>query len=236
VSDGHGDDHGGRPAGLSTSWFYATIAVGGVGLTMTAPITALYAKALGASDWMAALVVSTISISFLAVDLVGSRVVPRIDARSALVGGYALFGVGSFLSALAPNLAVMALARFLQGAAVAFPMGAGFHLALRLAPPGHEGRELARFNTYIFMGFAGGPLVVGLVADLAGGTTGLRWGFAACGSTWARRCWPAWPCHRSPRRSGRRSACPAGPPSPGAAPARRCWPRAWASACGASPR
>ncbi len=181
MPEGRGDDHGGRPAGLSATWFYATIAVGGVGLTMTAPITALFAKALGASDWMAALVVSTISISFLPVDLVGSRVVPRLDARTALVGGYAMFGVGSFISALAPNLVVMALARLLQGAAVAFPMGAGFHLALRLAAPGREGRELARFNTYIFMGFAGGPLVVGLVADMAGGTTGLRWGFAVCG-------------------------------------------------------
>ncbi len=190
---------------LSAKWFYATIAAGSVGTTMTAPITALYAKALGASDGVAALVVSTMAVSFLCLDLVCSRVVPRVDARSALVGGYLVFGVGSFISAVAPTLEIMAAARLLQGFAVAFPIGAGFHMALRLASKGGEGREIARFNAYSFIGFTVGPLIVGLVADISGGTTGLRWGFAACGvvnvagALIARFALPSIPAHDRPQ-------------------------------------
>lgn len=176
---------GAAPAGerraFSASWFYATIAAGSIGMAMTAPITALYARELGASEGLAALIVSTMALSFLCLDLVASRVVPRVDARSALIGGYLVFGVGSFVSAVAPNLAVMTAARALQGFAVAFPMGAGFHMALRLAERGREGRELARFNSSSFVGMAVGPLLVGAVAGIAGGLTGMRWGFAVCG-------------------------------------------------------
>lgn len=166
---------------FSPGWFYATIAAGSIGMAMTAPITALYARELGASQGLAALIVSTMALSFLCLDLVASRVVPRIDARSALIGGYLVFGVGSFISAAAPNLAVMTGARVLQGFAVAFPMGAGFHMALRLAERGREGRELARFNSSAFVGMAVGPLIVGAVASIAGGLTGMRWGFFTCG-------------------------------------------------------
>ncbi|MGY6500101.1 MAG: MFS transporter [Acidimicrobiales bacterium] len=166
---------------LSPAWFYGTIAAGSIGLAMTAPVTALYAKEFGASNGVAALVVSSMAVSLLIMDLVASRVVPRLDARTALIIGYLVFGVGSFASAVAPNLAIMTAARILQGFAVAFPQGAGFHMALRMAPPGGSGREIARFNAAAFIGLAVGPLIVGVVAGIAGGMTGLRWGFAVCG-------------------------------------------------------
>jgi DHA1 family inner membrane transport protein len=166
---------------LAPGWFYGTIACGSVGMVMTAPLTALYAKELGASDAVAALIVSVMALSFLCLDLVASRVVPRVDARLALAGGYAVFGVGSFASAVAPDLTVMTLARVLQGFAAAFPMGAGFHMALRLARPGRQGSELARFNAASFTGMTIGPLGAGAIADAIGGETGMRWAFAACG-------------------------------------------------------
>jgi MFS family permease len=159
-------------------------------MAMTAPITALYAIALGASEGAAALIVSVMVVSFLIVDLAGSRIVPRIDARSALIGGFLLFGVGSFASSVAPNLTVMVAARVLQGFAAAFPMGAGFHMALRLAESGREAREIARFNMCSFAGLTVGPLIVAVVAGVharvAGGGDatelgGMRWGFFACG-------------------------------------------------------
>lgn len=166
---------------FARGWFYGTVACGSVGLVMTAPLTALYAKELGASDAVAALVVSVMALSFLCLDLVASRVVPRIDARLALAGGYAVFGIGSFASAVAPDLTVMTLARVLQGFAAAFPMGAGFHMALRLAQPGQQGTELGRFNAASFVGMTVGPLAAGGLADAIGGELGMRWAFAACG-------------------------------------------------------
>lgn len=166
---------------LTSGWFYGTIACGSIGTVMTAPLTVLYAKELGASDALAAIIVSSMALSFLCLDLVASRVVPRVDARLALAGGYLVFGIGSFASALAPSLAVMAGARIVQGFAAAFPMGAGFHMALRLAQPGRQAAELARFNAASFMGMTVGPLAAGAIADAVGGETGMRWAFAACG-------------------------------------------------------
>jgi len=166
---------------LAPGWFYGTIACGSVGMVMTAPLTVLYAKELGASDALAAIIVSSMALSFLCLDLVASRVVPRVDARLALAGGYLVFGLGSFASALAPGLALMAAARVVQGFAAAFPMGAGFHMALRLAQPGRQGAELARFNAASFIGMTIGPLAAGTIADAIGGETGMRWAFAACG-------------------------------------------------------
>ncbi|MEQ7006303.1 MFS transporter [Actinopolymorpha sp. B17G11] len=172
---------GAKRKGFSSRWFYASIASGSLGMAMTAPITALYAKALGASDSLAALIVSSMFASFLCMDLLCSRVVPRVNVRHALVGGYLVFGVGSFVTAVSPNLTLMTGARVLQGLAVAFIVGAGFHTALRLASAGREGREIARFNSCSFFGMTIGPLIVGAVASIAGGLTGMRWGFAVCG-------------------------------------------------------
>jgi MFS family permease len=166
---------------LTPGWFYGTVAFGSVGLAMTAPMTALFAKELGASDAVATVIVASITVSFLCLDLVASRVVPRVDARSALSGGYLVFGLGSWASALAPNLWVMAGARIVQGFAAAFPIGAAFRVSLRLARPGGQGAAVARFNAASFVGLTVGPLAAGAVAASLGGERGLRWSFALCG-------------------------------------------------------
>jgi DHA1 family inner membrane transport protein len=168
-------------AGPAPGWFYGTVAFGSVGLVMTAPLTVLYARELGASDAVAVIIVSSMAVSFLCLDLVASRCVPRVDARLALAGGYLVFGIGSFASAVAPGLAVMTAARILQGFAAAFPMGASFHVALRLARPGRQGSEIARYQAASFVGMAVGPLAAGVLAEAVGGEAGLRWAFAACG-------------------------------------------------------
>lgn len=177
------------PLGFRPWRYYATISAGSIGMAMTAPITAIYAIALGASDSTASLIVSAMVVSFLAIDLTGSRVVSRLDARTALTVGYLVFGVGSFASAVAPNLEAMVAARILQGLAAALPMGAGFRLALRLAATGREAREIARFNMCSFFGLTVGPLIVAAVTSVHAGIAGtddaavlagMRWGFAAC--------------------------------------------------------
>jgi MFS family permease len=150
-------------------------------MAMTAPITALYAKALGAPTSWTAMIVASMSLSFLVVDLAGSRIVPRVDARAALWGGYVAFGVGSLASAVAPSAAAMTAARLLQGFGAAFPIGASFHYALRMARAGGAAREIAKVNAAGFVGLAVGPPIVGVVAGMRGGLEGMRWGFAVCG-------------------------------------------------------
>lgn len=159
---------------------------------MTAPITPLYAKQLGASDGAAALVVASLMVPLLVVDLVGSKVVPRLGPRAALCWGYAIFGVGSLGTALSPDLRWMALARVVQGFAAALPMGAGFHVALRLASPGREAREIARFNVCLFAGLAVGPMIVAIVAGSGVDMGRMRWSFAVCASVNVLTALVAW--------------------------------------------
>ncbi len=173
-----------RPLGrghLTPGWFYGTVAFGSVGMAMTAPMTVLFAKQLGASDAVATVIVASITVSFLCLDLVASRVVPRVDARAALAGGYLVFGIGSWASALAPNLTVMAGARIVQGFAAAFPIGAAFRVSLRLARPGGQAAALARFNASSFVGLTVGPLAAGVIAAAVRGESGIRWAFGVCG-------------------------------------------------------
>ncbi len=159
---------------------------------MTGPQTAPFALALGAGEGTAALIVSSLTASILLVDLFGSRVIPRVDARKALAAGYLVFGLGSLLSAAAPNLIVLVAARCLQGLAVGFPVGAAFHAATRLSDPAHRGRDLARFNSWAFGGTVVGPLLAGAISDLVGGPLGMRWSFATCAAINVAAAITAW--------------------------------------------
>src|SRR4051812_27681307 len=140
---------------------YVIAVIAGVGLSMTAPITALYARALGASELMAGVAVSSSAVSLLVVDVFGSRFVPRIDGRSAMWGALSFFGLGSLLSAAVPLYPVMVGARMFQGLGAALFMGAGLRLAVDGADPGAEGQAIGAFNAAWFLGVALGPFLSG---------------------------------------------------------------------------
>jgi predicted MFS family arabinose efflux permease len=159
---------------------YVIAVIAGVGLGMTAPITALYARALGASELMAGVAVSSSAVSLLAVDVFGSRFVPRVDGRFAMWGSLSFFGLGSLLSAAVPLYPVMVGARMFQGLGAALFMGAGLRLAVDGADPGAEGRAIGAFNASWFMGVALGPFLSGAVSSVGDHLTGLRLAFGAC--------------------------------------------------------
>jgi MFS family permease len=159
---------------------YVIAVVAGLGLGMTAPITALYARALGASEVLAGAAVSSSAVSLLLVDVFGSRVVPRIDGRLAMWGALSLFGFGSAVSGLVPLYPVMVSARMFQGLGAALFMGAGLRLAVESAAPGTEGRAIGAFNAAWFLGVAAGPFVSGGVSSIGDTVTGLRLAFLVC--------------------------------------------------------
>jgi MFS transporter, DHA1 family, multidrug resistance protein len=169
------------PAAFDPWRFLAVVTLTGVGLGMTAPITALYASSFGAGSTMAGFAVSSVAVSLLAVDLFGTEVVPRLSGRTIFAGALAIFGVGSLASAAAPALWLVIAARVVQGVGAALFMGGALQVAVRHAPIGGAGRAIGSFNAAWFAGVAVGPLLGGSLAEIGSGRTGYRIAFLVCG-------------------------------------------------------
>lgn len=159
---------------------HLTAVISGVAFGLTAPLTVLYATALGANGLVAGAAVSSMSVLVLLVDLCGSRFVPRLEPRATLAISLLVFGSGSAISSMAPNLAIMIGARCLQGIGAALFQGVGPTAAVRLAETGREGRALGRFQAAWFAGIALGPLTGGAIAEQLDGIAGLRLAFGVC--------------------------------------------------------
>ena len=202
--------------------FLAIIVLCGVGLGMTAPITVLFASSFGASPVLAGFTWSSVAISLLLVDIFGSAVIPRVNGRAMLWFALVAYGVGGFLSAIAPSLPVMVAGRLVQGVGIAVFMSGALQLVVRLAPPGGAGRAIGTFNAACFAGIATGPLIGGGLASLGSGQFGFRLAFAVSGlvclfaALVARFVLPAMPCDRDPRIGL--------PRRPEARPGLRLWP------------
>jgi MFS family permease len=161
--------------------FLTFVVLAGIGFGMTAPLTVLYASSFGASDSLAGVAVSSIAISLLLVDVFGTKLVPRVNGRAAVWFSLTVFGIGSFLSAVAPTLAVMIGARILQGIGAAFFLGGALQVVVRFAPATEVGRAIGALNASWFGGIAVGPFLGGFLASRAEGQDGYRVAFAACG-------------------------------------------------------
>ncbi|WP_154756654.1 MFS transporter [Amycolatopsis pithecellobii] len=162
--------------------FHLVVLVAGVGFGLTAPFTALLVVGLGGSPSWAAYVVSSIGLSLLLVDFLGTRFVPRVSSRTALTVSLLVFGVGCLFSAATTSWEVVGLARVLQGFGTSLFMGGGIALAVRLVGEHTRGRAIGTFNAFWFLGVATGPLGGGLIAAAAPGPDGLRLLFGVCGA------------------------------------------------------
>lgn len=174
----------GQPRGhavhLPRRRFHGVVVLAGVGFGLTAPFTALLVVGLGGPPDRAAYVVSSMGLSLLLVDLLGTRFVPRLCSRTALTISMAVFGVGSALSAVTTSWEVVGLARILQGFGAALFMGGGVVLTVRLAGETLRASAIGSFNAAWFAGVAFGPLGGGLIAATIPGPDGLRLLFAVC--------------------------------------------------------
>lgn len=172
---------GADPADAARRRFHGVVLVAGVGFGLTAPFTSVLAVTLGASGATAGIVVSSMGLSLLLVDFLGTRFVPRLNPRWAMTLSMSIFGVGSFISAMAGDWPLVMAARIIQGFGTALFMGGGLRMALRMATPGREGASIGGFNAAWFVGVSAGPLAGGLIAQIPGGLAGLRLVFAVCG-------------------------------------------------------
>jgi MFS family permease len=159
---------------------HLVVAVAGVAFGLTAPLTAVFAVHFGASPLLAGAAVSSLSFAVLVLDVLGTRLLPRLEPRRALCIALLVFGAGSLGSALAPSLGAMIGARVLQGVGAALFTAVGPQPAVRIGPPGSAGRALGRFNAAWFLGISLGPLIGGTLAGIGDVGAGLRLAFATC--------------------------------------------------------
>jgi MFS family permease len=185
--------------------FYLVVVIAGIGLGITYPLTSLYAMALGAGATLAGLTVATIVLGMLAVDVLGTRFVPRLDGRTALSWSLLVYGAGCLIAAVGPSLTWLLVARLFEGAGCAVFMTGGLQLVVRLSHDHDRGRSIGLFNLFWFAGLAVGPLIGGALADLRPGESGLRLAFFVCGLTnmagavFARLTLAAYPSGRTPK-------------------------------------
>lgn len=162
--------------------FLGLVVLAGVGFGMTAPLTVLYAESFGANDTVAGFTVSSIALTLLVVDVLGTRVVPRVDGRFTIAFSLVVFGLGSVAMGCSLELWQVIATRMFQGIGAAFFMGGALQVVVRHAPPDQSGRTIGSFNAAWFGGVAVGPSVGGFIATHGEGRTGMRVAFWVCGA------------------------------------------------------
>lgn len=162
--------------------FTALNVVTGLTLGFTAPLTAVLAIQLGASPFVAGLLVASLTGTVFVLDLLGTRWLPFLEPRRSIMLGMLLWAVGSFVTALAPNVEVMTAARVGQGFGLALQAAAAPQLAVKMGGQGRVGAAIGRFQAAMTLGSSVAPLTGGAVAAVGIGTFGPRLAFGVCGA------------------------------------------------------
>jgi len=125
--------------------------------------------ALGFPDAQRHWVITAYTTAFGGMLLLGGRISDQVGRRRAFLVGLAGFGVASGLGALAPDLAVLAVARGLQGAFAALLAPTVLALlSVSFPDPRERGRAFAVFGAVAGGGGAIGLVLGGLLAETVG--------------------------------------------------------------------
>ena len=165
-------------------WFLPLMAATGVTMSLTAPLEVLFVREFWHSSTYIGVFMLSAAGGVIVVDVFGTRFVPRLDARVALVAGLCLFGVACIGMGVTPGGILLMASRVLQGFGSGMVLGAGLQAAVRVdattsansgvasLPSEDIARSLGRFNAaFLFGGAVGSPgglLVAGVIDGRAG--------------------------------------------------------------------
>ena len=179
----------------TSRWFLPLMAATGVTMSLTAPLEVLFVREFWHSSTYIGVFMLSAAGGVIVVDVFGTRFVPRLDARVALVAGLCLFGVACIGMGVTPGGILLMASRVLQGFGSGMVLGAGLQAAVRVdattsansgvasspCPSGGRcphlpsediARSLGRFNAaFLFGGAVGSPgglLVAGIIDGRAG--------------------------------------------------------------------
>lgn len=152
-----------------------SVAVVGLGLGATLPLTALTLDQRGLGNHIVGLMTALGAIGILAVVPFVARWVARFGPRSSMIGAVAVGALVTALMQTSTNLAYWSLLRFIFGAATGVLFTVGEAWINKLAPDGSRGRVLALYATTFTLFQLIGPALVALLASR------IAWPFVACG-------------------------------------------------------
>jgi EmrB/QacA subfamily drug resistance transporter len=124
---------------------------------------------LGASIEQLEWTVNAYNLSFAVLLITGAALGDRYGRRRLYAVGLALFAAASALSALAPDVGWLIVARAVQGAGSALILPLGLALLSAAFPPERRGAAIGLFSAVTGVAVALGPLVGGAVVE------GLNW-------------------------------------------------------------
>jgi len=160
--------------------FLPLMMVAGCTMSLTAPLEVLFARDLGYGPTLMGAFMLTSGLGVILVDVLGTRLVPALDARRCLTVALAVFGLACITMAFA-GYQLMMVARLVQGFAGGLMLGGGLQAAIRVVP-GDEARALGRFSAAFLSGAALGSPGGLLVAAGATGRHGFQIAFVAAGA------------------------------------------------------
>jgi EmrB/QacA subfamily drug resistance transporter len=121
-------------------------------------------------------VITIFSLGQVIAQPIAGRLTERLGSRYVFAGGLAIFGVASLVCAVAPNVYIMIVARFVQGIAGGGVIPAGSSIIGDVYGEGRA-RAIGFFASLIPFASVLGPTVGGLIVD----TIGWRWTFGING-------------------------------------------------------
>ena len=149
------------PAGFGTIW--TAVALDLVGFGIVLPILPLYAERFDASPLVVGLLVASFSLAqFVCAPFLG-RLSDRVGRKPVLLVSLVGTAVGSLLTGLAGNLALLFVGRVVDGVSGASVSVAQAAVA-DIAPPAQRARLLGLLGAAFGLGFVAGPALGGLAA------------------------------------------------------------------------
>lgn len=147
-----------------------------LGQQMVNVLIALFANSLGATSTLVGFAVSAFAYTALAFKLISAPAIDAFNRKRILMGALFAIVVAYFLFAISDNIVLLIVARFLQGAAMAFTFTCCLAMATDALPPRQVSAGIGYFSLAQAACMAFGPMVGLTIAENFGFTA--AFGFA----------------------------------------------------------
>ncbi|KAG0162295.1 hypothetical protein DFQ30_002392 [Apophysomyces sp. BC1015] len=154
----------------------ASIAVVGLGIGATLPLTALALTQAGYGSHLVGILTAAQAGGGIAIVPFAARITSRVGARRAIIGAVWITSIATLAMQLTVNLVAWTVMRAIAGAALMLLFTITEAWVNQLADDRSRGRIVAIYATHFTLFQMAGPMLVSVIADYP------AWRFALCGA------------------------------------------------------